>query len=110
MKKNILSQTSARNFRDQFKFCSNIVCLPKNYNKMDIPPRNNDSNPLVIKMTMRLLDIFDISHEDFSISISISMSITWLDSRVQLIGNKHFVNLDIDFADHIWVEFKDVVY
>ena len=76
---------------------------------MDIPPRNNDSNPLVIKMTMRLLDIFDISHEDFSISISISMSITWLDSRVQLIGNKHFVNLDIDFADHIWVEFKDVV-
>ena len=71
---------------------------------MNMPPRKNNSDPLIVHITTRLTDIFDINHEDFSMIISVFMSISWIDPRVKVNGNKSYINLDIDFADHIWVK------
>ena len=71
---------------------------------MNMPPRKNNSDPLIVDITTRLTDIFDINHEDFSMIISVFMSISWIDPRVKVNGNKSYINLDVDFADHIWVK------
>ena len=71
---------------------------------MNMPPTKNNSDPLIVHITTRLTDIFDINHEDFSMIISVFMSISWIDPRVKVNGNKSYINLDVDFADHIWVK------
>ena len=52
---------------------------------------------------MRLLDIYHISHTDFTISIGVQYSLSWIDNRMILLGNKSFVNLDVDFINKLWV-------
>ena len=38
--------------------CSSSVCLPENYNKMDLPPT---SGPVIVNTTIILIDIFEVS-------------------------------------------------
>ena len=95
-------------FRNEYKFCSNVVCLPLDYNKMTMPPRESGSDPVVIEISMFLLDILNIDHHDFSISISIFFGLSWQDNRIKVLGNKSSVNLDIDFINKIWVWLRNI--
>ena len=37
--------------------CSSSVCLPENYNKMDLPPVEG---PVIVNTTIILIDIFEV--------------------------------------------------
>ena len=52
---------------------------------------------------MRLLDIYKISHSDFTISIGVQYSLSWRDDRLVILGNKSEINLDVDFIKKLWV-------
>ena len=56
---------------------------------------------------MRLLDIYQISHKDFSISIGAQYSLRWTDNRLVILGNKSNLNLDVDFIKNLWVCFTE---
>ena len=57
----------------------------------------------MINFSMRLLDISHISHSDFTISIGVQYSLSWIDNRLVIIGNKSDINLDVDFIKTLWV-------
>ena len=57
---------------------------------------------------MRLLDIYHISHQDFSISIGVQYSLSWTDNRLVILGNKSFINMDVDFIKTLWVGFTAI--
>ena len=42
----------------KIQVCSSSVCLPENYNKMDLPPT---SGPVIVNTTIILIDIFEVS-------------------------------------------------
>ena len=42
---------------DQLQVCSSSVCLPDNYNKMDLPPVEG---PVIVNTTIILIDIFEV--------------------------------------------------
>ena len=65
--------------------------------------RTGGGEPLVINFSMRLLDIYHISHSDFTISIGVQYSLSWIDNRLVIIGNKSDINLDVDFIKTLWV-------
>ena len=67
------------------------------------PLRTTGGKPLVIYFSMRLLDIYQISHKDFSISIGVQYSLRWTDNRLVILGNKSNLNLDVDFIKNLWV-------
>ena len=52
---------------------------------------------------MRLLDIYKISHEDFTIGIGVQYSLSWIDNRLIISGNNSYINLDVDFIKRLWV-------
>ena len=56
---------------------------------------------------MMLLDIYHISHQDFSISIGVQYSLSWTDNRLVILGNKSFINMDVDFIKTLWVGFGE---
>ena len=57
---------------------------------------------------MRLLDIYQINHKDFSISIGVIYSLSWTDNRLVTLGNKSFINMDVDFIKTLWVGFTAI--
>ena len=69
--------------------------------------RTRGGEPLVINFSMRLLDIYHISHSDFTISIGVQYSLSWIDNRLVIIGNKSDINLDVDFIKTLWVGFNN---
>ena len=52
---------------------------------------------------MRLLDIYQINHQDFSISIGVQYSLSWTDNRLVILDNKTSINMDVDFIKTLWV-------
>ena len=63
----------------------------------------NSEGPLEISFSMRLIDVFDISHHDFSTIISVYYSLGWIDNRILLDLNQTYANLDVAFIENIWV-------
>ena len=70
---------------------------------IDLPLRTTGGGPLVIKLSMRLLDIYQINHQDFSISIGVQYSLSWTDNRLVILDNKTSINMDVDFIKTLWV-------
>ena len=58
---------------------------------------------------MRLLDIYKISHEDFTIGNGVQYSLSWIDNRLIISGNNSYINLDVDFIKRLWVLADDIV-
>jgi hypothetical protein len=47
-------------FTDAFsEICSSGVCLPPDYNKMDLPPTEQGA-PVMVETSLNLIDLFDI--------------------------------------------------
>ena len=81
-------------------FCQTVS--PQDCN-IDLPLRTTGGGPLVIKLSMRLLDIYQINHQDFSISIGVQYSLSWTDNRLVILDNKTSINMDVDFIKTLWV-------
>ena len=59
--------------------CSNQFCI-EGYNKLELPPPNNEVIEVII--TPHILEIFEISDKDSSITLSMYLGIKWEDSRI----------------------------
>ena len=67
--------------------------------------RARDSkDPMVIRISMRLLDINEIDQQDFSISVTVHMKMAWIDNRIIVEGNHSTtISIDVDFIQNIWI-------
>ena len=78
------------------RVCSSSVCLPDNYNKMDLPPVDG---PVIVNTTIILIDIFEVfvvgnNHylydilkvhpETFTLDLSLYLKLVWKDNRIEL--------------------------
>ena len=78
------------------RVCSSSVCLPDNYNKMDLPPVDG---PVIVNTTIILIDIFEVfvignNHypynllkvhpETFTLDLSLYLKFAWKDNRIEL--------------------------
>ena len=79
-------------------FCSSEVCLPVNYNRMDLP---NTTGPLVVKTTILLKDIFEVHPKTFTLDLSLYVKLEWVDNRINLTRDGSF-SVDKTFLSSIW--------
>ena len=79
-------------------FCSSEVCLPVNYNRMDLP---NTTGPLVVKTTILLKDIFEVHSKTFTLDLSLYIRLEWVDNRINLTKDGSF-SVDKSFLSSIW--------
>jgi len=79
------------------KVCSSSVCLPENYNKMDLPPT---SGPVIVNTTIILIDIFEVHPETFTLDLSLYIKLAWVDNRIELSNGS--VNVDQSFMGLVW--------
>ena len=79
-------------------FCSSEVCLPVDYNRMDLP---NTTGPLVVKTTILLKDIFEVHSKTFTLDLSLYIRLEWVDNRINLTKDGSF-SVDKSFLSSIW--------
>ena len=77
--------------------CTSPVCLPDNYNAMDLPPTDG---PVIVNTTILLLDIFEVHPETFTLDLSMYIKLVWQDSRIELATG--YVNVDQSTMDKVW--------
>ncbi|TRY77326.1 hypothetical protein TCAL_06961 [Tigriopus californicus] len=58
-------------------FCVSGLCLPMDYNKLEMPPGRND-----IKIELTILDVLSVNDKDFSISVYAYLGIRWPEPRL----------------------------
>ena len=84
---------------DQGVSCSSGVCLPSDYNKMDMP----GSKPIHIDTQMLLMEIYEVSETDFTVHVNMFMTFVWQDNRINFTLTKETsVDVDEDFLKIIW--------
>ena len=95
----LLLATSAA-LGNQGIICSSGVCLPDNYNKMDLPGKR----PIVIDTEILLLEIYEVHERDLTIHVDLFMTFSWQDNRLNFTAGKETsANVDKHFIDNIWM-------
>lgn len=59
------------------RFCVSGLCLPVDYNKLEMPRGRND-----IKVELTILDVLSVNDKDFSISVYAYLGIRWPEPRL----------------------------
>lgn len=95
----IILLRSRTSYADQV--CSSSVCLPEDYNKMDMPKPTHSGKPIKVRCVIRLLDINKIDTQDFSISVTTALKFAWIDNRIKH-PDQRKTNVDLDFMNNIW--------
>ena len=84
---------------DQGMTCSSGICLPADYNKMDLP----GMKPLHIDTQMFLMEIYEVNERDLTIHINLFMTFAWQDNRLNFTSAKETsVDVDKRFINSIW--------
>ena len=84
---------------DQGVTCSSGVCLPADYNKMDLP----GFKPIHIDTQMLLMEIYEVSERDFTVHVNMFMTFVWQDDRLNFTSTKETsVDVDEEFIKNIW--------
>ena len=85
---------------DQGIICSNGICLPADYNKMDLP----GIQPIQIDTQLNLFEIYEVNEKDLTIHISLFMAFSWQDNRLNFTSSKT-TSADVDkhLIDNIWM-------
>ena len=79
--------------------CSSGVCLPGDYNKMDLP----GEKPIYIDTQLILMEIFEVNENDHTIHINAIMIFAWQDNRLNFTSAMDTsVDVDKQFIDNIW--------
>ena len=96
----ILSLSVSTALGDQGIICSNGICLPADYNKMDLP----GIQPIQIDTQLNLFEIYEVNEKDLTIHISLSMAFSWQDNRLNFTSRKT-TSADVDkhLIDNIWM-------
>ena len=81
--------------------CSDSLCLPDGYNKMDFP-NSEGPGPVVVNTTIFLIDMLQLHSETFTLDLSLYIIFEWKDDRMKLNQSKGTVDLGQSFIDHIW--------
>ena len=94
----LLSASSASGIQEII--CSNSICLPVDYNKMDLPGKR----PIQIDTQIHLKEIYEVEEKDHTIHISAFMTFSWQDNRLNFTSNT-VTRADVDkhFIDNIWM-------
>ena len=86
-------------FGDRGVSCSSGVCLPSDYNKMDMP----GIKPIHIDTQMLLMEIYEVSETDFTVHVNMFMTFVWQDNRLNFTSTKETsVDVDEEFVKIIW--------
>ena len=89
----------AQSLGDQGVTCSSGVCLPADYNKMDLP----GLKPIHIDTQMLLMEIYEVSETDFTVHVDMFMTFIWQDNRLNFTSTKETsVDVDEEFIKMIW--------
>ena len=89
----------------QYLKCSENYCLPLDYDKGDLPPRNKNQ-PLQVAVEFEIIHFSRIQDKEFWMEVVMWLSIYWDEPRLKFIGNEKpnkLVSLGLDFSEHIWV-------
>ena len=80
--------------------CSNGICLPADYNKMDLP----GIQPIQIDTQITLLEVYEVNEKDLTIHISLFMTFSWQDNRLNFTSsNATSADVDKHLIDNIWM-------
>ena len=84
---------------DQGMTCSSGICLPADYNKMDLP----GMKPIHIDTQIFLMEIYEVNERDLTIHINLFMTFAWQDNRLNFTSAKETsVDVDKRFINSIW--------
>ena len=80
--------------------CSGGICLPADYNKMDLP----GEKPINIDAQMFLMEIYEVNQRDLTIHINVIMLFSWHDNRLNFTTAKETSSVEVDnqFIDSVW--------
>ena len=80
--------------------CSGGICLPADYNKMDLP----GEKPINIDTQMSLMEIYEVNQRDLTIHINVIMLFSWHDNRLNFTTAKETSSVEVDnqFIDSVW--------
>ena len=81
--------------------CSSGICLPVDYNKMDLP----GEKPIHIDTQMLPREIYEVNQRDLTIHINVIMLFSWYDNRLNFTTAKETSSVDVDkqFIDSVWI-------
>ena len=89
----------------QYLKCSENFCLPLDYDKGDLPPRNKNQ-PLQVAVEFEIIHFSRIQDKEFWMEVVMWLALYWDEPRLKFIGNgkpRKLVSLGLDFYEHIWV-------
>ena len=79
--------------------CSSGICLPDDYNKMDLP----GIKPIHIDTQIFLMEIYEVNERDLTIHINLFMTFSWQDNRLNFTSAMETsVDVNKQFIDSIW--------
>ena len=85
----------------QGQVCSRSVCLPGEYNKMDLP-ETEEGEPVTITTTILLIDVFKVHPGTFTLDLSLYIRFEWTDNRIIINENDTAVEVQKGFMDLVW--------
>ena len=80
--------------------CSRSVCLPEDYNQMDLP-EPEDGGPVRVMTTIHLIDIFNVHSNTFTLDLSLYINFYWVDNRI-LKNISAAVEVPRSFMELVW--------
>ena len=63
--------------------CSSSVCIPKDYNKLDLPAMQSNET-LKVNMSLFLIDIYQINPKTYTFNLNFVLKLKWLDNRINI--------------------------
>ena len=81
--------------------CSSSVCIPKDYNKLDLPAVQADEK-LKVNMSLFLIDIYQINPKTYTFNLNFVLKLKWLDNRINITSNDKEEVISAGFLKDLW--------
>ena len=81
--------------------CSSSVCIPKDYNKLDLPAVQADEK-LKVNMSLFLIDIYQINPKTYTFNLNFVLKLKWLDNRINITSNDKEEAISTGFLKDLW--------
>ena len=92
-------------YKEEHLICSRQFCLPKGYDRIQLPPTPN-SEPLDVEIEFDIVQFTAVDDRNFRVDFVTYMSMLWEEPRIVYTGNSSVpktVSLGLDMAQHIWL-------
>ena len=81
--------------------CSSSVCIPKDYNKLDLPTVQSNET-LKVNMSLFLIDIYQINPKTYTFNLNFVLKLKWLDNRINITSNDKEEVISAGFLKDLW--------